>query len=238
MGLNDGGVRPPGLRGIDPIEIPGSVIERWPLDEGSGNTAANAESDFDLSVNNAIWSADSGAIGGYVLAFDGVDDIESSNATKSPGDMTMAMTLEFDNNITDNAMPQMYRGTGTASTGGAGLACIRFTGTENEIDFAVRSDDDSYLAVSAQLSTGTKHRVVGIIDTANNELKISNNGTVQDTLDISGYSFQETNENEHYVGGRDDDAEYYEGRVDEPLQDETAWGSEELSDDYNRQPWS
>jgi hypothetical protein len=217
--------------------IPDSVVNRWPLDEGSGTTARDSVGGSDVSLNGPTWVSDADAIGGYLLSFDGSDDFGESNATASAGSMSMPQTVEFGSNITSIQVVQQFG----PDAGTAGYRCLRFRGDQstNQIEFVVTRDSDaSNYSASATLSTGTKQRVVGILDISVPEIRLAIDASVVDTTAISG-NFQNVQSESHAwgyeIGGNQ---RYYGGNLDEPMQDESAWDSQTLTDDYQRQPWS
>lgn len=54
--------------------IPDSVTNHWPTDEGSGSTLFDDRGGADGSINGATWIADSVAVNGHYLDYDGADD--------------------------------------------------------------------------------------------------------------------------------------------------------------------
>ena len=60
--------------------IPDSVVNQWPHDEGEESTLNDAEGDVSMTISGASWQSDGDAVGGYVLEYDGVDDITESDA--------------------------------------------------------------------------------------------------------------------------------------------------------------
>jgi len=55
-------------------EIPDSVTNHWPADEGSGSTLFDDRGSADGSINGATWVTDSAAVNGHYLDYDGADD--------------------------------------------------------------------------------------------------------------------------------------------------------------------
>lgn len=100
MGLNDGGLRPPGLRGIDRIEIPDSAIAHFDAqsafsssDDGeSVSTWPDELGEYDLTGGAPVVSAD--AINGNVaLNFDGTDDDFSNTDFDYPQPLTIFVAV-------------------------------------------------------------------------------------------------------------------------------------------------
>ena len=55
-------------------DIPDSVVNQWPHDEGSGTTLNDNEGTVDGTISGATWTSDNDAVGGYYLYYDGTDD--------------------------------------------------------------------------------------------------------------------------------------------------------------------
>jgi len=55
-------------------DIPDSVTDQWPMDEGSGTALGNDIGTVDASLTSATWVAASKYTGGYATDYDGVDD--------------------------------------------------------------------------------------------------------------------------------------------------------------------
>ena len=74
MGLKESGLRG-SLRNVSVGigAIPDSVTDQWPMDEGSGSTAANDVGLIDLDLFGAGWTSDSKYFGGEATTYDGTD---------------------------------------------------------------------------------------------------------------------------------------------------------------------
>lgn len=217
--------------------IPDSVVNRWPINEGSGTTFADAVGTADGTWFGGTWVADSNFIGGYGYSLDGVDDYGDTGATCPAGSRTLAATVELP---TLKSVHERLHG--WQSGGDPGTCFLRSAlegDTDNLPSFTSISDSGNIYRVDAtsSVATNTKTRIVGVLDDDLGELRMYINGSLNNTTAISG-SFT-TQLSNHKVGRRSDDTtEFLEGVVDEPLIDGTAWDGATAEDDYNRQPWS
>jgi hypothetical protein len=66
--------RPDGSIVLEYTAIPSSAVHRWPVDEGSGQTWADAVGSADLSANFTNWVSGSQYQGGAAADLDGTDD--------------------------------------------------------------------------------------------------------------------------------------------------------------------
>jgi len=221
--------------------IPDSVVNRWPIDEGSGTTFNDVEGASDASTFGGItWESDATSIGGERVLLDGTDDGANSGAAKPAGSFTFLITIETTEDITKIAEMQAVLD-GSGASGVAGEAELRFRGDQstNRIELAVPNDSDNNQLVNVDnaVSSNTKHRVAGILDTSASEIKIAVDGSVVATNTVSG-NFQ-TQLSNHSIGADGyGNQRYLPGYVDDSIIANEAYSSDQLSDDYNRQPWS
>ncbi len=212
--------------------IPDSVVNRWPIDEGSGTTFADAAGTADGEWFGGAWVDDSTYIGDHGYSLDGADDYGDTGATMPADSLTLLATVDFSS---DKSTIQYIHG--TQDGGNAGGRFIRFADSAtNRVQFELINDDGIFDANYDLPSTG-RYRVAGILDASVPEIRIAVDGTVQNTTAVTGtFSTQLSN---HKVGRRPDGTEgYYGGEVDEPMIANEAYTSSQLQDDYDRQPWS
>jgi len=207
--------------------IPDSVVNRWPLDEGSGSTAADAVEANDLTINGATWQSQSDAIGGYQLSLDGTDDnLEGSTMSEISKNnaFSVAITISTDNfnnrqTVVNHQLSDSDRFAVTIETDGEVSAGLY--------------DGSSYVAnASAAISTTTRHRVVYTHDGALN-------GTVYvDAVRATSGQTPAAFGSGFTIGSRNADDQYFAGLIDEPLVANAEWSQSTVDDDYNRQPWT
>jgi hypothetical protein len=162
-------------------------------------------------------------------ADDGVD----TTATSPSGSLTLLLTIDFSSDITSNQRLHNY------DNGSSGQRFLRFgdSGTPREIEAFAANDSGSFESTAYQLPSQGRFRVGLVLDTGASELRIAVDGSVQSTTAISG-SFSDTSGNHSLGYNRNGTSEYFGGSIDEPLTANEAYTSTQLSDDYDRQPWS
>jgi hypothetical protein len=229
-----------GVRGVPLDAIPDSVVYSWPIQEGSGSTATDVVGNADLTLASPTWDSDTNSIDGQRLLFDGSSDEATSNATKPAGSFTMLTTIEPTTDINKIAEVQAFVSSSGAS-GSVGEAELRFRGDQstNRLDFAVQNDSTNAQSVSVdgEISSNVKQRVVGILDASVPEIKIAVNGSIVATNTATG-TFQEQKSNHTVASDGFGDQRYLPAYVDEPIVANKAYSSQEITDDYQRQPWS
>lgn len=221
---------------------PDTITNRWPIDEGSGTTFADAVGAADGTWTGGTWVSDSEYVGGYGYQLDGVDDYGDTGATNPTGSRTLAGTLEFPNSVAETERFHGWQDTVSGEGAQPGTCFTRARvgdiTTANIPSFTVVNDSGTAYRVDAtdSVPTNTKTRVVGILDTSVNEIRIAIDGEVVNTASISGaFTSQLSN---HKIGRRADSAaEFLNGTVDSVLIDDTAWSGSDLRDDLERQPW-
>jgi len=218
--------------------IPDSVVNRYPIDEGSGTTVADTISGDDGSfVSGPTWNSRSDAIGGYELAFDGIDDGVNTLADSPTGSRTLYATVDITLPIGGGGeVIQTFNSADFA----AGSHYLRFAdeGTENQLQYEAFDDSGTLHTATFDLSSGGRYRVVGVLDTTASEIRLGVNGSFEDTTDVSGSNFTTAQSGHAFGYERARSARYTEMALDEPMVGNDAIGVSALSDDYNRQPWS
>ena len=238
MGLKESGLRG-SLRSVstDVSVIPDSVVNRWPIDEGSGTTFADAIGTADGTWNGGVWVTNSKFIGGFGYDLNGTEDFGDTGATAPAGSKTIVGTVEFTDLVTGSGR---LHGWQDGSSAGGFFINARGGGAAQENTPIATAVDDSGTIVSVegnQIPVDTPTRIVAVLDLAASELRLAQNGTVVNSAAFSGD--HQTQLSNHKVGRRADSADdFLDGIVDEPMVADTAWTSTEIVGDYRRQPWS
>lgn len=232
MGLKEAGLRG-SLRNVSvgAGATPDSGVARWPIDEGSGTTFADAVGTADGEWFGGVWVDDSTYIGDHGYSLDGSDDYGDTGATMPADSLTLLATVDFSSDKT--TIEYIH---GTQDGGNAGGRMLRFhdSGT-NRIQF--ESINESIHDAQYDLPGTGRYRVAGILDASVPEIRVAVDGTVQDTTAVSGtFGTQLSN---HKVGRRPDESgNFLAAEVDEPLIADEAYSETQLQNDYDRQPWS
>lgn len=210
--------------------IPDSVVNRWPIQSDGEDPLEDTEGTSDATIvgapnyNSGTW------IDSWALDPDGIDDGADSGATSPPSSMTMLVTIDFASDITDVQTLHTYNDA---------QRVLRFRGDEgtNRISYQVISDDGSGVyRAQTTVSQGT-HRVAGILDTSAGEVKIAVDGTVQ-TTNAASDNFTNSHGTHGLAYDRSRNQRFFGGIIDEPMTANEAYSSQQLTDDYDRQPWS
>ena len=222
-----------GRRLPDEAKIPESVVNRWPIDEGSGQTAADSVGNDDLSFNFEQWQSGDW-IGGWAKDFDGTDDRGDAATTAPDGDVALYITISFDSDI-DSRSYLIGFGDLTGSANDA--IGIEFSGTTNELRFAVRDGGGNFENTTHTLPTTGTYRIVGWFDDSENQIRLAVDGDQKSSAEVSDSDFSGLGT--FSVGyERGPDRSFYGQILDEPMVADTSPSTEELEDDYDRQPWS
>jgi len=150
------------------------VINRWPIQQGTGTTLTDVVGDDDGSfVGDPQWEDDPTAIENYLLTFDGTDDGVNTSATVPTGSRTLAVTVDFSSDISAFKRLHVYDETNA----GAGFTDITFSNNgTNTIIFEISNDANNIRSVGYTLPSTGRYRVVGVLDTISSEIKIAVNG--------------------------------------------------------------
>ena len=214
---------------LAPPSLPESVVHYWPFDEGSGSIAENTEGSGDLDLNGPSWRSDSDSIGGERLEFDGDSDYADATAETPSGDKTIAFTLEPISIGTTEWVVNWGRGDTEGN--------INFQYNDgDEMQFSARDDSGNDPNLFADISTGTRYRVLATMDHSEEEYILYMNGSAEDsTTTPDGYS---TTENNLQIGRRPvDHNQHAEFFIDDLLVADEVWTQSEIDEDYQRQPW-
>lgn len=206
--------------------IPDSAIHHYPTDEGSGTTLTDNVAAADGTINGATWDDNEGGRGGWVLAYDGVDDnTDLSDAANQQLDaFTMSTWLKIRTDGGGNT-PYML---GEFDQDEA--AILNLTGT-NAIRFLVQVGG-SNTNIEANVSTDTWHYVVGSFD-VNDNLRLYIDGTKEST---GGHSFSRGPDFgglAKKIGERGGGTSQFDGFVDDTIIADEQWTDATVSDYYN-----
>lgn len=215
-----------------PSDIPDSGgIHQWPVQEGETTTVEDIIGTRDLSLNTDFTADEPNAVDGRILDPDGVDDEASNTNADSPtGDMTIAITL--DGGFDGESATIEY---GDSADGNASVRVLRSVSSGNLTWSVFDGNGNTYNATYSP--TSGLIRVVGVLDTTSDEIRIYENGNLQDTTATGGESFGTEATQLHFAirqfGGFE-----YGGRIDNPAVDDEVWSDSKITSDYNDQPWS
>ena len=243
MGLNSGGVRT-GLRNVSEIGvIPDSAIHHWQYDEGSGTTVTDSIGDADGTINGPAWTSGTWT-GGWALDGDGTDDYVDHTTLDSFGssmgsDFAIAFSVQTTDTIGDSTVFGTYNDNNTTA--------LVFGNSTTEQNFFIRDDNEDNLNLSfdtSPIEDGSPHRVVvNKTGTAGTEYEIWFDGSEQSVTvvqDNGPSSFSDFQYALTYFGRnvRGSIDKHLNGVVDNPLVFNSSLSSQQISNDYDRQPWS
>jgi len=226
--------------------IPDSAIYRWKFSAGSGSTATDSIGSADGTINGATWVSGT-YVDGEALSGDGTDDYVNVGqlpdfSSITGGNFAIAYTVDdftsgtgnFGLNTTDGGEAVQVRHGNTGPSGAPEL-------------YLQDSSDGSTLfeyATSGPLDDGNKHRV--IVNKNGNtagDIEFYDNTTQLSTTNITDGGFSSTGSftNDFFLLGASQD-----GSLDSPmgatLDDIIIFSdsliSQQIQDDYDRQPWS
>jgi len=211
--------------------IPDSAIGRWPIDEGSGTTVADAIGTNDLSFSgDPTWTSDANAIGGWKLDLDGNDRLAGTEYSEIATDaaFSVAITVEIDSTV-DEGDVIIHN-----ELAAGDVFSISVEGASADTLSAAIADGGTQVATAtASLSYDTKLRLVFTFDgSSTGTLYVNASGTASGSdnnrFGATGFS----------VGGHNANGRHIPGAVDEPIVADAEWTSQQVTDDYDRQPWS
>lgn len=224
-------------RAIAQSLLPDSVVNRWPIQAGSGSTLTDVEGGSDLShIGDPQWDNHTDWIDDYANTFDGVDDGADGSPTAPSGAITLVQTIDFSTDITDIQDAGGFNDAGAATNA---TRLFRFRGdvATNRLTFTIRDDSESATELEYDLPSTGRYRIGGYIDPASDEVGIVVNGTVQNTAAVTG-TFAEQVSTFGLAKQPDNSQRYFGGTIDEPMVANDAWAASQFQDDYDRQPWS
>ena len=221
------------ISAIPDAQLP-QLQSSWPLSEGSGQTWVDVEGSDDANANFDSWVSGD-YVGDFAVNPDGSSDDAGSDSVAPSGNIWLSAAIDIDATPSNRAHLHGY------FEAGAGADGTRFFRLEDDgtCQFVVRgSDEDQNIVSTPSLSEGN-HAFVGYVDTDNDEIAISHNGSVVDTLDVSGISFETTlPEGEHHILSRDSLDSYFGDLLETFGVGAAVPSSEQLSDHYQAFPWS
>jgi len=208
--------------------IPDSAIHRWPYDEGSGSTVADSIGSADGTINGATWTSGTW-VGGYALSFATDDYVDygspSDTDPSNLGTHTLAATIDLSS--TGGDQWGLGRGSGSVND-------VYWIGVDNG-NWSYYVDNGSSQVVTGGSATTGKTRIVGVWDGSTQRIYI--NASDSGSQSVSG-SLASTSANV-YSGARGGGGGFnLDGVIDNPIIATEAWSSAEVTDDFNRQPWS
>jgi hypothetical protein len=210
--------------------LPNSVVHNWRFDEGSGITVSDSVGSANGSINGSAGWITGTWIGDAALSFDGSDDsVEiDSNRTEVGDTGTFVVTAEF------NAINSThYIGLNDDSNNGQRM----YLRSEGDGEIRVGIGDSAPLT-GFVATTGTKYRFALTWDTGSYSLYI--NGTEEDVGTYSG-SVTVNSRTEWFFGRTRSgvsDPDWFDGNLDNAILADEAYTSQQVTDDYNNQPWS
>jgi len=233
--------------------LPSSAIFRWKLDEGTGTTAADSIGSQDGTINGAGWVADSAGQayqGGNALSADGTNDYVDTGTWNNFGsnigsDWAIAFTVSYSSNSGERLIStvntsgmnfEVIAGGWDAPSGGLALAL-----NDSNSDPSVLSTDNAYdQSVNRVLFN------VGDGDDLSTWEAYVNNSAVSTTVSATeGSKWQDFQYNVNFFcrnydgtyGGTAQDS-FIQAILDDIIVYNSSLSSQEISDDYNIQPWA
>jgi len=214
---------------VSSVTVPSSVIHRWKLDDVGTATATDSIGSADGTVNG-VSNVSGTYIGGSAGDFDGTDDKIDTPATAPLGSMTILATIDFN---TDMSSGEQINGF-NSSNFGTGTRILRIAdGATNQINAIFRNDSGNFESVGHTVSQG-RYRLAAVLDESN-ELRLAVEGSVVATTPAGSY---QTPQSAHSLGYDRKNGRHFDGILDECMIANEAYTATQLTDDYNRQPWS
>lgn len=228
------------------ISIPNSAIHRWKYDEGSGSTVADNIGSADGAITGATWESGT-YIGSNALSSDGQDDYVNTSSLGSFGSSlgsgwaiaftfeSTSMDAEFilgRNNGGGQTRMVVHSGSWSSSQGSLGLTL---------------QDDNGNTDVATTNSTfndGSKHRlVINVPDSSasNFEFYVDNSSKATTVQSSEGASSFSDFSGPVYIHVENDSGSLnnpHKGKLDDVIIFDSTLSSQEIQDDYDRQPWS
>jgi len=213
--------------------IPDSAVARWPYDDNEGSTARDTAGDNPATLNNNPTWVSGDWIGGYALDFDPTNaEYTTANVVGEislGGSWGVYCTFRADGDGSgERIIWSQYDGTDSValSYDGSNLRLQTFDG-------GASSYDDG---VSVSVTTNTRHRAVCVSNEGT--LSIYLNDGDEQTGSISNNINMPVSNQEFATAGNTDDGFYFSGVIDEPIAVDKVPSSQDITDDYRRQPWS
>ena len=231
---------------VQMASIPASVIHRWKADEGSGSTVADSVGAADGTVNGATW-VNGKWTGNYALDGDGSSAyIETSTwgtfGSNLTGSWTIVLTARIPSGIGDSTTTLMGEVHGSYPEifdpfrirSGGNIQCL------------LRDNDGNSLDVStdAAYDDGAKHRIaIRKSGSTAADIDVFVDGNAVATTVNADQAYSNVSDFAHPVPflarNNAGTLEWFaDAEVDEPMVADAALTAQELTDDYDRQPWS
>lgn len=204
------------------------------MSEGSGTTAANSLSTYDATITGATWSSGTW-VDGWALEFDGTDDYaqvaDHPAINMGTGNFSVAATLSNRETTGTSAdaivMKYQVGGTTTATYG-----LLMTNPSTDTLMFRTR-DSASVEAEPTATLANYPARVVGVRDGDTSHLYV--NDTLASSVTLAVGSTDNTNA---LSIGQHATQDAFNGFIDDVLVCNQALTAAEVTEDYNRQPWS
>lgn len=207
--------------------IPDSAVHRWPMDEGSGTTVADAIGNADITLNGAEWdSATSTWIGGRATAYNGSGDYGVVSANRNdPGDSgSFVITLRA-RSISGNNFAFSHPDT---NNNNRLYVFVPESGTEIAVVVG-----DQILTLTSNPTTDTNYRVGVKWDSGSITGYL--NGAEAATGTYSGSVTFTTQD--WFFGAQKPGLLFFDGYLDNPIMSTEPWTDQQFQEDYDRQPW-
>jgi hypothetical protein len=211
-----------------------STVHRFPVQQGETTTIQDTIGNRDLTCNVDFTAAEPNALNGRILDPDGADDIaQNTNAVAPAGDLTLTFTVEFDN--LDGSV-QTVAEYGDSRNFTTGTKVVRSL-SQNEISFQAGQDDGGITTVSYNPTQNQLIRLAAVVDETNGEVRIAEDGVVQDVVTTSA-SFQNPPSILTFAVRRNGQNAGLKGRLDNMNVFDEALDSAQLTTDFNNQPYA
>lgn len=213
--------------------VPDTVVSHWKIDEGSGSTLYDSEDSNNGNINGATWQSNSNRVGGYWLSFNEGDNVNFGNpANIDPAgrsSFTTAITFRIDGGDTA-PMPISKKGDSNDNV------LIYFIDGDIKAGYDIGSTGSSNnYTYWSSYSTGDLVRLVLTFD--GSTIRLYANGTEVATNSESGSIADGSND--WQIGFADTSTRYdFDGFIDNVIIDTTTWNATQVSEDYERQPWT
>ena len=207
------------------LAIPDSVVHQWPMDEGSGSTVADNIGDADLTISQAEWGTDTDYVGEHYLDFDQGDSEQIDSNQTNVGDTgCVVATVWLDNIVSGENRMFTHNDTN-------GDNRIYLMVEEEEWAWGLAASIDQKTGVSP--STNTNYRFGLNWDEGSYQVFVD--GSVIDSGSYSG-TLSDTTSGEWVFG--EEFGQPLDGRLDNVIFSEEPFSSDEITSDYDSQPWS
>lgn len=223
--------------------LPDSGVSRWQFDEGSGSTVADSIGSADGTINGPSWTSGTW-VGGWALDGDGSDDVVETTPLDAfcqqiDTDLAVAYTIQ-----TTSTSSMQYMGSQEISV----RATSGFRESDGNVDFSIDDANGNTVEVSTGagvINDGNPHRVV-LNKTSNTasgfEIHVDTTQESTSTYNDDGISATGTATHDFPFfarrlsdGGLD---RYADVLLDDIIFFDDSLSSQQITDDFDRQPWS